>query len=217
MRQDFKCGEILLRPDDEGKKIMVNMKIAGILGSPRRGGNSEILLDRCLESAAKQGAQIDKFVLNSMKFIPCQECADIKRDGRCKIKDDMQKIYPVIEQSDVIIIASPIFFGSISAQTKMMIDRFQCQWLGINFFKTYRNFKKKKGVFLSVQGADRKDFFDNAKAIVKNFFVTVGASYEYELLCPLVDGKGAIVNYPECVRRAEEIGSLFFEQAETGK
>jgi len=187
---------------------MEAFQIAGILGSPRRGGNSEILLDRCLESAEKQGAHVSKFVLNSMKFMPCQECPDITKDGRCKIKDDMQKIYPVIEQADAVVVSTPVFFGSVSAQTKMMIDRFQCQWLGINFFKTYRNQKKKKGVLLSVQGSDRQDFFENAKAVIKNFFVTVGASYKYELLCPLVDGKGTIMNYPDCIREAEKIGKL---------
>lgn len=187
---------------------MEAIKVVGILGSPRRGGNSEILLDKCLNVAEKKGAHIDKFVLNTMKFRPCQECANITKDGKCRIQDEMQKIYPVMEEADVVVVASPIFFGSVSAQTKMMIDRFQCQWLGINFFKTYKNFKKKKGVFLSVEGADRQDFFDNAKAVIKNFFVTVGAVYKYELLCPLVDDKGDIMKYPNCIKRAEEIGSL---------
>lgn len=206
MRQNGKRGKILLRRNNEGEKIMSSFKIAGILGSPRRKGNSEILLDRCLNAAKEQGAHVEKFVLNSMRFVPCQECADITKDGKCKIKDDMQKIYPVVEQADAIIVASPIFFGSLSAQTKMMVDRFQCQWLGIYLFKTYKNLKKKQGVFLSVEGTDRQDFFDNARAVIKNFFATVGASYKYELLCPLVDGKGEIYNHPECIGQAEAIG-----------
>jgi len=185
---------------------MAPLRVVGILGSPRRGGNSEILLDRCLDAARVNGVGVEKIVLNTMKFAACQECPDITKDGRCKIKDGMQEIYPVIEQADAIVVASPVFFGSVSAQTKMMIDRFQCQWLGIYFFKTYKNLKKKKGVFLSVEGSDRQDFFDNAKAVVKNFFVTVGASYRYELLCSRVDGKGDIYKYPACIREAEEIG-----------
>lgn len=187
---------------------MPTIKVLGISGSPRRGGNSEVLLDRCLESAKKKGAETEKFVLNTMKFVPCQECTVITKDGRCKIKDDMQKIYPAVEQADAIIVASPVFFGSLSAQSKMMIDRFQCQWLGLYFFKTYVIPKKKRGAFLCVEGTDRKDFFDNAKSIIKNFFVTVGASYKYELLCSLVDEKGAINNHPDCIKRAEEIGRL---------
>jgi|LSQX01.1.fsa_nt_gb multimeric flavodoxin WrbA len=190
---------------------MEQIKVVGILGSPRKGGNSDILLDICLKLAEEGGANVKKFVLNSMKFRPCQECAVITKDGKCKIQDEMQDIFPVIEQADVVVVASPIFFGSVSAQTKMMIDRFQCQWLGINFFKSYKNLKRKKGVFLSVQGANRQDFFDNAKAIIKNFFVTIGASYKHELLCPLVDDKGDIHKYPECLNRAEEIGRLLLQ------
>lgn len=185
---------------------MPTIKVVGILGSPRRRGNSEILLDRCLKSARENGAETEKFILNTMKFVPCQECAEKRKDGICKIQDDMQKIYPSIEQADAIVVASPIFFGSLSAQTKMMIDRFQCQWLGIFFYKTYTIQKRKQGAFFCVAGTNRKDFFDNAKAIVKNFFVTVGASYKYEAFCPLVDEGGAINNHPECIKKAEEIG-----------
>jgi len=208
MWSNGKGRTILLWTDDEEKKIMDGFKITGILGSPRQGGNSEILLDTCLTSAEKQGAHIERFVLNKMNFVPCQECEELPIDGRCKIKDDMQKIYPVIESADAIVIACPVFFGSLSAQTKMMIDRFQCQWIGINVSKSYRNLKKKKGVFFSVEASGRQDFFDNAKAVIKNFFVTVGATYQYELFCRFVDKKGAIKNYPECIRKAKEIGKL---------
>ena len=187
---------------------MSDIKVVGILGSPRRGGNSEILLDRCLNCAVKAGARCERFILNEMKFIPCQECAIIRKDARCRIRDDMQKIYPAIEQADAVVVASPVFFGSLSAQTKMMIDRFQCQWLGLYFFKTYSIAKRKKGAFLCVEGTDRRDFFDNSKAIIKNFFVTIGASYKYELLCPLTDEKGAVENHKDCMERAEEIGRL---------
>jgi multimeric flavodoxin WrbA len=191
---------------------MPKIKVLGISGSPRRGGNSEILLDRCLESARKAGADTEKFVLNQMKFVPCQECAVITKDGRCKIKDDMQKIYPAVEHADAVVVASPVFFGSVSAQTKMMIDRFQCQWLGLYFYKSYVIPKRKQGAFISVAGTDRKDFFDNSKAIVKNFFVTIGTSYRYEIFCPLTDEKGAVNHRPDCIAEAEKIGKLLGEK-----
>ena len=92
-------------------------------------------------------AEIRRFFLNEMRFLPCQECENIRKDGKCKIEDDMQKLYPEIENADLVVVASPVFFGSVSAQIKMMIDRFQCQWLAINIFKTFIP-KKKKGLFL---------------------------------------------------------------------
>lgn len=187
---------------------MDKTKVVGILGSPRRGGNTEILLDNLLSSAEEAGAETVKFVLNSMKFRPCQECPDITKDGKCKVRDEMQNIFPAVESADVVVIASPIFFGSISAQTKMMIDRFQCQWLGIFFYNSYKVEKMKKGVFISVEASDREDFLLNGKAIVKNLFVTLGASYKYELLCKGYDAKGAIKNSEDCINRSKEIGKL---------
>ena len=101
------------------------MNILGINGSPRIGGNTDILLDKALEGAKDKGAVIEKIILNTFKFSPCQECENIKDDGTCIVEDDMQIIYKKIEEADAVILASPIFFGSLSAQTKMMIDRFQ--------------------------------------------------------------------------------------------
>ena len=97
------------------------MKVLGISGSPRRGGNTDILLDRILEGTESKGAEVEKIILNKLKFVPCQECENIKDDGTCIIEDDMQLVYEKIKQSDALILASPIFFGSLSAQTKMMI------------------------------------------------------------------------------------------------
>ncbi|MCD6220571.1 flavodoxin family protein [bacterium] len=179
------------------------MKVIGICGSPRRGGNSEILLDKFL-SGFKEKWEVKKFILNEMKFIPCQECEEIRKDGRCKIQDDMQILYPEIESADVIVIASPIFFGSVSAQTKMMIDRFQCQWLGIKTFKTYTP-KKKKGYFICVEASERDDFIENARSIIKNFFITVGATYSGEVICKGVDEKGKVEERKECIERVKSL------------
>jgi multimeric flavodoxin WrbA len=95
----------------------------------KRGGNTDILLDKVLEGARNRGANTEKVILNTLKFSPCQECEKVREDGTCRIKDDMQPLYEKIKKADALILASPIFFGSLSAQTKMMIDRFQCLWL----------------------------------------------------------------------------------------
>ncbi len=180
------------------------MKVIGICGSPRRGGNSEILLDIFLKCLEKKGFETKKFILNEMDFIPCQECENIRKDGRCKIQDDMQMLYPEIESADVIVVSSPIFFGSLSAQTKMMIDRFQCQWLGMNIFKSYTP-KEKKGYFICVEAGERDDFIENARSIIRNFFVTIGATYSGEVICKGVDKKGKIREKKECIEKINRI------------
>ena len=104
------------------------MKVLGINGSPRIGGNTDILLDKVLEGARSKGADTEKIILNKLKYSGCQECEAVKDDGSCIVQDDMQGVYKKIKATDVFILASPIFFGSLSAQTKMMVDRFQCAW-----------------------------------------------------------------------------------------
>lgn len=182
------------------------MRVLGINGSPRIGGNTDILLDKVLEGARSKGAKTEKVVLNNLKFSPCQECENLRDDGSCIIEDDMQPLYKKIEEADRIILASPIFFGSLSAQTKMMIDRFQCIWRAKYILKKDIFKRKRKGGFISVEGSTRKDFFDNAKSIVKNLFATIGVDYEEELFCSGVDEKEDILKYPEVLKKAFEVG-----------
>ena len=182
------------------------MKVLGISGSPRRKGNTEILLDRILEGSKSKGAEIEKIILNKLKFVPCQECEDIKDDGTCIIEDDMQFVYEKIKHSDALILASPIFFGSLSAQTKMMIDRFQCLWRAKYMLNIDVGYKKIKGVFVSVEASDRQDFFNNAKAIVKNLFSVINVEYSEELLCTNIDKLGSILKHPRCMEKAFQLG-----------
>ncbi len=182
------------------------MKALGINGSPRIGGNTDILLDKVLEGARSKGAKTEKVVLNDLKFSPCQECENLRDDGSCIIEDDMQPLYRKIEEADGIILASPIFFGSLSAQTKMMIDRFQCIWRAKYILKKDIFKKKKIGGFISVEGTTREDFFHNAKSIVKNLFATINVNYKEELFCSGVDEKGDILKYPEVLKKAFELG-----------
>jgi multimeric flavodoxin WrbA len=182
------------------------MNVLGINGSPRIGGNTDILLDKVLEGAKTKGAKTEKVILNTIKFSPCQECENIRDDGTCIVEDDMQPVYKKIEQADVIILASPIFFGSLSAQTKMMIDRFQCAWRAKYILKKDIFRRRCKGAFISIEASDRKDFFDNAKSIVRNFFATVNADYKAELFCSGIDEKGKILKHPDILEKAFELG-----------
>jgi multimeric flavodoxin WrbA len=182
------------------------VKILGINGSPRIGGNTDILLDNVLQGARSKVADTEKIILNKLKFIPCQECENMPDEGSCNIDDDMQRVYDKIKNADAIVFASPIFFGSLSAQSKMMIDRFQCAWRAKYILKKDAGYKKIPGAFISVEGSKRKDFFENSRAIVKNFFATINVAYKYELFCPGIDAKGHIFECPECLKKAFDIG-----------
>ncbi|MBN1871012.1 MAG: flavodoxin family protein [Candidatus Omnitrophica bacterium] len=182
------------------------MKVLGICGSPRVGGNSDVALESALEGAKTTGARTEKIILNQLKIVPCQECEKFKDDGGCFIKDDFYGLYEKIKDSDVVILSSPVFFGSLSAQTKIMIDRFQCTWrakyiLGVDLFH-----KKRKGGFISVASSERQDFFDNAKSIVKNWFATIDCLYKDELFLTGLDYKNDIFKFPDYLDKARRMG-----------
>ena len=182
------------------------MYILGIMGSPRVGGNTDTLLDKALEGAKSKGAKIEKIILNKLKMVPCQECEKVKADGTCKIEDDFQIVYKKIKEADTIILASPIFFGSLSAQTKIMIDRFQCEWRYKYMLKKPSSVKTKAGGLILVEASKRESFFDNAKAIVKNLFATIGVGYKEELFSSGLEGKGDALKHQDFLTKASKLG-----------
>ncbi|MBU1086761.1 MAG: flavodoxin family protein [Candidatus Omnitrophica bacterium] len=184
--------------------------VLGLSGSPRIQGNSEILLDKALSGAVSSGARIEKIRINDCKFIACQDCENVRNDGYCSINDQFQKIYQAIQKADIIFLSSPIYFGSLTAQTKMLIDRFQCHWRAVNQFKTLPQEVKKQGYFLSIQAEARDVFFTNAALIVRNFFATAGIKYCGELFCPGVEEKGMISQYPDKLNQAFVLGENLY-------
>jgi len=102
------------------------MKILGIMGSPRKGGNTDRLLDAALEEAGTQGFSTKKILLAEKRIAPCDGCLQCAKTGRCVIRDDMQEIYLDMLESRGIIWATPVYYWSMSAQTKTVMDRTYC-------------------------------------------------------------------------------------------
>ncbi|MFH1453547.1 MAG: flavodoxin family protein [Armatimonadota bacterium] len=109
------------------------MKVVGFVGSPRIGGNAETLLKQVFTGCEKAGAsEVNFFNLNMMHIKGCQACYYCREHEACAIKDDMQKIYSDIKDADAVVIGSPIYMFQMSAQTKLMVDRFLA-FLGPDF------------------------------------------------------------------------------------
>ena len=188
------------------------MKVIGISGSPRRGGNTETLLREVLRGAEEAGAEPRLFILSRMNIAPCRHCDGCLAEGVCVVKDDMGLIYPEIESLDVLVLASPIFFYGVTAQAKAMIDRFQAFWARKYVLKRRIAAKKRKGVFISTGGTSFTDLFEHAKATVKNFFLVVDIKYWAELLFPGVDNKGEIRRHPTALKDAYLLGRRIVEE-----
>jgi multimeric flavodoxin WrbA len=99
------------------------MRVVGIVCSARKGGNTEILVKEALASAQKAGAETELFSVIGKNISPCDGCGSCLKTGVCHIKDDMQSLYQQMEASDAIIFGSPVYFGSVNAQAKAIMDR----------------------------------------------------------------------------------------------
>ncbi len=185
------------------------MKTLGIFGSPRRGGNTDLLLDEALKGSQEGGAKVERLYLSDYTITPCKECHGCDHTGNCVVLDDMQKIYPKLLEADVIIFASPIFFYGVTAWAKALIDRSQSLWSKKYLVKDPSmgaEGKRRKGLFISVGATKGKKVFDGAILTVKYFFDVLNAEYVGELVFRGVEAKEDILKHPEALRQAYEAG-----------
>lgn len=182
------------------------VKVLGILGSPRRGGNTEILLDQALAGARSQGAETEKLILNELDITPCQSCDKCLETGECATDDDMSLVYPKLNAADCLILASPIFFSSLTAQAKLMIDRCQSIWAAKYVLGRQVAKRRRRGLFISTAAGDSSQF-QAAIPVVRALFSTLDVSYDGALLFSGIDTKGEIVNHPTACRDAFTAGS----------
>jgi multimeric flavodoxin WrbA len=99
------------------------MKLLGIACSPRKGGNTEILVREAMQPAQEAGWDTDLFLLSEKHVGPCDACGSCFTTGTCVIDDDMQELYQLFSDADAVIFGSPVYFGNVSAQAKAVMDR----------------------------------------------------------------------------------------------
>ncbi|MDH4100500.1 MAG: flavodoxin family protein [Nitrospirota bacterium] len=177
------------------------MHVIGILGSPRLKGNTDILLDAYLAGAREAGAKTEKVVLNKLDYVPCQGCGGCDKTGRCVHKDDVYDLYERFRTASQIIIASPIYFMGITAQTKAMIDRCQANWAEKHLLKkpVADIAGPRWGVFISTGGTSNDFIFSPSRTILKAFFSTLDVIYKQEFVFPGIDHQGEIEHHPEII------------------
>lgn len=189
------------------------IKVLAFAGSPRRGGNSETLLDWVLDAMKKEGdVEIEKIALTEADVHPCKGCNACEVLNKCVQRDGMDILHDKIIEADCIVLAAPIYCMGICSQAKALIDRFQ----------VFRSRKfvlklpvvpperkgKRLGVFLSTAGQDWDHVFNGAVPSVKCFYHVVeirDADIHY-LMINNVDEKGAILNHPSAKADAERLG-----------
>lgn len=185
--------------------------VLGIAGSPRRGGNSELLLDAALEGAREVGAEVRKLVLAELCFGGCRECGGCAGGRDCVVRDDMVTVYGLLERADAIILASPIFFDGLTAQVKAMIDRGQVYWVRKYVLKQ-RAEVKRPGAVLCTAARISTDF-SGALRTAHTWFLTMDMSMA-SLTFPGFDEKGAILDDPTALEGARALGRSLLQRDE---
>ena len=180
------------------------MKVLGIMGSLRIKGNTELLLDEALKGAASKGAEVEKITVSNLKIAPCREIYHCLEDGTCPIKDDMTALYDKLVNAQAIIVATPIFFYTVSAQLMALISR--CQALWSRRYVLNMEMPLKKGAFIAVGATKGAKLFDGPKLTIRYFFKAINAEYTDELLIRGVDKKGEIKDHPTALADAYELG-----------
>ena len=181
------------------------MKVLGIMGSPRIKGNTDLLLEEALNGAESQGAEVEKILADKLQITPCKEYYACLKDGNCVIKDDKDDIYTKLLAADAVIIASPMFFYTVSAQLMVLISRCQALWARKYILKNM-DIPQKKGAFIAVGATRGEKLFDGPRLTIKYFFQAINTQYADELLIRGVDKKGEIKEHPTALTEAYELG-----------
>ncbi|UCE19163.1 MAG: flavodoxin family protein [Gemmatimonadota bacterium] len=187
-------------------------RVLGIVGSPRRGGNTEILVDEVLSGAAEGGAVVEKIILTELAIAPCQGCDACYEIGDCVQQDDMQVLFEKMQHSQVWVLGTPIYYYGPTAQFKTFLDR----WYGAHHGGIV-SFKGKRAI-LAIPLEDTKQtsarhttgMFQGALDWLKmELFATVVA--------PGAHKPGDVRNYPDVLDSARVAGKKVIETMESSK
>jgi multimeric flavodoxin WrbA len=186
-----------------------DVKILAMYASPRRNGNTAILLKRAVDGAREAGADVEEIVLRDLKMSPCLEIYGCQETGRCAIRDDFQNVCDKLLACDGMLFASPIFFYTVSAHAKILIDRCQSLWVKKYWIDKApfgpREFTKK-GVFISAGATRGKKLFDGVLLTIRYFFDVLDMELTDTLLARQLDFAGDVLKHPELLKNAFAVG-----------
>ncbi len=160
------------------------MNILGLSGSATGGSSTDLLVQAVLDAASAPHIKTRLYRLNERQILPCQACGVSPEPDYCFFHDGMDELFRVMEKSDGVALGSPIYFDSVSAQTKLFIDRTNCLRPADFSDRSTQKFKKprfkgKKGGIVLVAGDYGK--FEGALRVARAFFIWAGIEIVFEL------------------------------------
>jgi multimeric flavodoxin WrbA len=177
-------------------------KLLILNGSPRQSGNSATLADQVRRDAESAGAEVESIYLHGLDINPCDGCYFCQDTGICVVDDDMQSLYPKLREADAIVIASPIYWFTYSAQVKLCVDR----WLALETSDGNELRGKRIGIVLTYGDTDiHTSGGINAINTFKSMFDYIGAP-----IVGYVHGTGnkpgEVRDQPDLMDRAFKLG-----------
>jgi hypothetical protein len=187
-----------------------NRYLLALYTSPRKKGNTSLLLDALVEGVESRGFEVVSFHTANMDIRPCRGCNACMKDGECIQKDEMQDIYPHLIEAGAVALAAPIFSMNICAQAKALIDRCQRYWstmYALKIEKVPPDFAaERRGFFLSCCGRDVPETFECTKPTIKYFFHIIQVGRVEHLTFSGVDEQGAILDVEGALEAARRLG-----------
>lgn len=180
-------------------------------GSPREKGNSSILAEKAAEGATAAGAEVESYSLHLMDIRPCDACDICQETGVCVLKDDMQLLYPKLEKADAIVIATPIYWFTMNAQTKLFIDR----WYAMQSPQGNALKGKQFGILLTYGDTDPySSGAINAMRTFQDMLRYIGAEFS-GMVYGTANDIGDIQKQPELLAQAYKLGKKLGEDGES--
>jgi len=188
--------------------------ILAVYGSPRRKGNTSLLLKEAVRGARDAGAHIDEVVLRDLRMSPCLEIYGCAKTGRCIMQDDFQGLYDRLLACEGLMLASPIFFYTVSAHTKILMDRCQSLWVKKYWLEKGKSKTKnahRKGLFISVGATKGKKLFEGTLLSIRYFFDVLDMELWRSLLYRNLDFEDDVLKHPEYLEEAYRSGKELAE------
>lgn len=186
--------------------------ILGIAGSPRRHGNSARLLEAALAGAREAGAETRLFVAADAGMSPCRGCNACSSAGECVVRDGGAEYYAAIDAADGFIVASPVFFATVPAVLKILIDRLQPYWARRFVLGQELTARRPGAILLARSGGDSFGF-SAAEATIRSAFAVLGIDMLGEVRVEGVEGPADLAGRPEAIEEATALGRAVAEEA----
>lgn len=190
--------------------------VLGVVGSPRLDRNTNYLVDAALRGAEEAGARTKKVFVAQYRIAPCTACGGCLKTGRCVSRDGMDELLPLMEEHQVWVLGTPVYWWGPTAQMKLFVDRWFAPWV---LPKTREVFSKRLAVVITTLGDTDPAVARHTTGMFGDIFAFLGIPIVATVVAHNVGGSGVydgveVAERPEVVAAARDAGRAAAERAQ---